>query len=147
MITMREFKKACNDKLQAAFPELKIYGNDTTDGYVRPSFFTEVIPHPYSYNTKNYTEGGATFKATLFENTHDEAYCLDVFDKVRETFGMNLPVRTRCLFMGDISFEFIGEYSNMLQISIEYDWLEQVERSEPEEIMETVELSVEKKGE
>lgn len=147
MITMKEFKKTCNGKLQTAFPDIKVYGNDTVDGCVRPFFYTEVIPHPHNYNTKNYLEFGATFKVTLFERTHDEAYCLEIFDKVRNAFGMNLRIGSRCLITGDLSFEFIGEHSNMLQITMEYDWLEQVERSNMEEIMETIEMNVEKKGE
>lgn len=147
MITMKDFKIACNALIRTAFPDIKVYGNDTTDGYDRPSFYTEIVPHGFSRESKNYVQSGATFKATLFEQSHDECYCLEVYDRLREAFGMYIRVQGRKLLIGDISYDFIGEYDNMLQISVECDWLEQMERKEPEEIIETVDMNIEKKGE
>lgn len=147
MITMTELKQACNGVIEEAFPQIKIYGNDTMDGYARPAFFTEIIPHGFSHDTKNYSANGATFKATLLEQTHDEALCLNVYDKIQDYFGMTLPVGARKLLVGEISFDFIGEYRNILQISVEFDWYEQKAHVETEPLAEAVGVSVEKKGE
>lgn len=146
MIKFTELKRACNEVVSGAFPSVRIYGNDTTDGYKRPAFFTEIIPHPFANESKNYTSGGATFKATLLEKTHDEAFCLDIYDRIREAFGMTLPVGGRKLLVGDISFEFIGESLNVLQISVEFDWYEQKERIETEPAAESLVVSMEKRG-
>lgn len=148
MIKMVDLKRACNETIRRAFPDVKVYGNDTTDGYSRPAFFTEIIPKGYAYETKNYASNGATFKATLLEKTHDEAFCISAYDKIRKALGMILQVQGRKLLVGEISFEFIGEYLNILQISVDFDWYEQVERVETEPTAESVSVSMqEKKGE
>ena len=123
-----------------------MYGNDTNDGYTRPAFFTELIPHPFAHETKNYASGGATYKATLLEKTHDEVFCLSIYDGIREAFGMTLPVGDRKLLVGDISFEFIGEHLDILQISVEFDWYEQKKRIEREPLADTLIVAMEKKG-
>lgn len=67
MIKLAELKRACNEVISKTYPDIKIYGNDTTDGYKRPAFFTEIVPHVFAHESKNYASGGATFKATLLE--------------------------------------------------------------------------------
>ena len=147
MIRFVDLKRACNEVFINTFPDIKVYGNDTLDGYTRPAFFTEIIPHPFAHETKNYDSGGATYKATLLEKTHDEEQCLSIYDSIREAFGMTLPVGNRKLLVGEISYEFIGENLNILQISVEFDWQEQRERIETEPLAESLALSMEKKGE
>lgn len=147
MIKTADLKRACNEVIKKAISGIHLYGNDTTDGYVRPSFFTEIFSHQFSHETKNYASGGATYKATLLEKSHDEANCLEIYDKIKEAFGMNLRVQDRKLLVGDISFEFIGENANILQISVEFDWYEQKERIETEPVAETLVMSMKKKGE
>ena len=62
MIKITELKRACNEVVSRTFPEIKVYGNDTVDGYTRPAFFTEIIPHGYSHESKSFSQSGATFK-------------------------------------------------------------------------------------
>ena len=59
---------------------------------------------------------------------------------------MTLPVGDRKLLVGEISFEFIGEYLNILQVTVEFDWYEHKERVETEPIAETLSVSMEKEG-
>ena len=146
MIKITELKRACNEVISRTFPDIKVYGNDTVDGYTRPAFFTEIIPHGYSHESKSFSQNGTTFKATLLEQSHDEELCLSIYDAIREAFGMTLPVGDRKLLVGEISFEFIGEYLNILKVTIEFDWYEHKERVETEPIAETLAVSMEKKG-
>ena len=146
MIKISDVKRVCNDVVSKAFPNINLYGNDTYDGYTRPAFFTEIIPKPNSHDSKNYA-GGATYKATLLEKTHDELLCLSIYDDIREAFGMTLRVVDRILIVGDISFEFIGESLDTLQISVEFEWIEQKERIETEPTADELAVSMEKKGE
>lgn len=37
-MTLKEIKKAVNSALKERYPEYKIYGADTIEGYTRPSF-------------------------------------------------------------------------------------------------------------
>lgn len=147
MIKISDVKRACNDVVSRTFPNINLYGNDTYDGYTRPAFFTEIIPKPHSHESKNYASGGATYKATLLEKTHDELLCLSIYDDIREAFGMTLRVVDRILVVGDISFEFIGESLDTLQISVEFEWIEQKERIETEPTADELAVSMEKKGE
>lgn len=142
MITAADVKRACNDKVKEAFPGIRVYGNDTTDGYACPAFFSEILHHGYMHESLDYAKNGATYKLTLFEESHDEAYCLEVFERLKEAFGMVLKVKGRHLLVGDMSYEFIGENANMLQVSAEFDWMEQKARTETYEMMETIKVKM-----
>ena len=37
-MTLKEIKKAVNSALKERYPDTKIYGADTVEGYMRPSF-------------------------------------------------------------------------------------------------------------
>ena len=52
MIKLAELKRACNEVISKTYPDIKIYGNDTTDGYKRPAFFTEIVPHVFAHESK-----------------------------------------------------------------------------------------------
>ena len=38
-MTLKEIKKAVNSALKEKYPDVKIYGADTIEGYMRPSIF------------------------------------------------------------------------------------------------------------
>lgn len=145
MITMADFRQTCTQKLKE-ITGLRVYGSTTTDGYKRPSFFVEVIPLNFSYETKNYAKSGATFKITYFEKTHDEMECLTKYEDIRCGFGMFLNIGARNVTLKEIGYEFIGTRANMLQISIEYEWRERIPRVETEPIMKEAEIAFRKEG-
>lgn len=138
MIRIDELKTTCNEIVKAAFPDMAVYGNDTVDGYEPLSFFSEILSKGLKHSSRNYMEKGATYKLTLFEKTHDEAFCLDVFEKIQEAFGMTIRIGNRYLLVGEISSDFIGENANILQISIDFDWIDAKPRKETEEIMQEI---------
>lgn len=146
MIAMAALKKVCNDTVRSVLPDLPVYGNDATDGYRRPCFYSEMLGHGYTHETRNYAKDGATYKLTLLEECHDEAYCLEVFERVRGAFGMTLGIGGRHVLVGEMAFEYIGESMDILQISIEFDWMEQEMRLRTEEMMEHINVSYEEKG-
>jgi len=41
-LTLKEIKKAVNSALKEKYPDVKIYGADTIEGYMRPSFFVYI---------------------------------------------------------------------------------------------------------
>ena len=41
-MTLKEIKKAVNSALKEKYPDVKIYGADTIEGYMRPSFFVYI---------------------------------------------------------------------------------------------------------
>lgn len=146
MIAMAEIKKTCNDTVRSVLPDLPIYGNDATDGYRRPCLYSEMLGHGYTHETRNYAKDGATYKLTLLEERHDEVYCLGVYERVRGAFGMTLSVGDRHILAGETSFEYIGESADILQISVEFDWMEQKMRMRTEDMMDHINVSYEEKG-
>ena len=133
--TISDVKLACNRTLRSAFPNVKVYDNDTLDGYQRPSFFTEIFSHGRTKTSKHLTQIGFTFRITYFEQIHDEAHCLEVRVKGR----FRVVVR-------DIDYAWIDENADKLQVTISfYDAIELGNYSEDADIMR--ELSVEYESE
>ena len=142
-------KVACNGVLKAAFnDELPIYGNDTLDGYERPSFFTEILPAPREKTGRYLTRHGFTFKITYFEVEHDEAHCLDVYKTICQAFEpfviMNVNDKKRRLMVEDIEMAWIDENADMLQVTINfYRVVELGGYTDDNDLMESVELDIE----
>ena len=97
-------------------------------------------------NQKIMLPEGQRLRPRFWKKKHDEAFCLSVYDSIKEAFGMMLPVGNRKLLVGDISFEIIGEQLNILQVSIEFDWYEKKERVETEPEAKELVVLIEKKG-
>ena len=142
-------KAACNGVLKAAFNnELPIYGNDTLDGYERPSFFTEILPAPREKTGRYLTRHGFTFKVTYFEVEHDEAHCLDVYKTICQAFEpfviMKVNDKKRRLMVEDIDMAWIDENADMLQVTINfYRVVELGGYTDDNDLMESVELDIE----
>ena len=142
-------KVACNGVLRAAFNnELPIYGNDTLDGYERPSFFTEILPAPREKTGRDLTRHGFTFKITYFEVEHDEAHCLDVYNTICQAFEpfvlMTAGGKRRRLMVEDIDFDWIDENADMLQVTINfYRVVELGGYTDDHEMMTDVEVEIE----
>lgn len=118
---IRDIKTACNALLLSAVEGCRVYDTDTKDGYIRPAFFTEILPRSYQYEGQSTLRAGYTYKATLLETTHDEAFCLDVIDAVRDAFGLTV----RCdsgfrLVVDSIEWDWIDNSNDVLQITIDF---------------------------
>lgn len=141
-------KTACNGVLKAAFNELPIYGNDTLDGYERPSFFTEILPFPRVKTGRYITRHGFTFKITYFEETHDEAHCLDVYNTICQAFEpfviMEVDGRRRRLMVEDTEMAWIDEHADILQVTINFYGITELGGyTDDNPMMESVEVDIE----
>lgn len=145
--TISDVKLACNRTLRSAFPNVKVYDNDTLDGYQRPSFFTEIFSHGRTKTSKHLTQVGFTFRITYFEQIHDEAHCLEVYEKICRAFEPAVRVKGRFrVVVRDIDYAWIDENADKLQVTISfYDAIELGNYSEDADIMR--ELSVEYESE
>lgn len=117
---VRDIKTSCNGILTAAMPACKVYGNDTLDGYTRPAWFTEIIPRTYRTISESAMQAGFTYKATLLETTHDEAFCLDAIDTVREAFKFSIKCGDMHLLVEDFDWDWIDQHNDVLQITIDF---------------------------
>lgn len=147
MIGIKETKRACNRLLADTFPGVPVYGNDTFDGYARPSFFTEIRQRAYRSGNQNSVTKGYSFIATLFERSHDEAYCLDVVDKVQQAFGLAIRTEGGLAVVEEIDYEWIGQGADQLQITVDFiNRTEIREKQDPEETMKTLDLDVKERS-
>ncbi|MCI9078988.1 MAG: hypothetical protein HFH68_08705 [Lachnospiraceae bacterium] len=119
-----------NTLLHEKYPEYKIYGLEVKEGYEVPSFFTEIIDKGSSMETKNFAKGGFTIKITYFQKEKNEADQLEKTDGIKELFGLVFKVGERRLTTGEYSHSFVGEYSDILQISIDFDYMENTHKEE-----------------
>ncbi len=119
--TISDVKLACNQILKAAFPSYKVYDNDTLDGYTRPSFFTEILSHGRTKTSKYLTQIGFTFRITYFEETHNEAECLEVYEKICAAFEPAIKVKGHVrVVVRDTDYTWIDENADKLQVAISF---------------------------
>ena len=143
--TISDVKRACNQTLKAAFPKVTIYDNDTLDGYKRPSFFTEILSHGRRKTSAYLTQIGFTYRITYFEATHDEAHCLEVYEKICQAFEPALRVKghTR-LVVNNTDCAWIDENADKLQVTISfYDAVELGGYTEDYDIMQELDMEIE----
>ena len=132
---------AVNALLKSKYP-YKIYGKEIKEGYNAPCFFTEIVDKGSRAETKNFTGGGFTVKITYFQNIKNELDQLEKVDEIKNLFGLIFCVGERRLTVGEYSHDYIGEYSDILQISIDIDYKENTQKQETAPIAEGVDVII-----
>lgn len=117
-----EIKKAINSLLKGRYPEHKVYGKEVKEGYQAPCFFAEILSKGEKPGSKSFSSGGFSLLITYFQEKINELDQLDKVDEIKELFGLIFEVGSRKLTVGEYSYDFVGEYSDILQISIEFDY-------------------------
>lgn len=111
-------------------PQYKIYGKEIREGYDAPCFFTEILDRGSRAETRNFAKGGFTVKITYFQTAKNELDQLEKADEIKCLFGLFFCVGDRKLTVGDFSHDYIGEYQDILQISIEIDYKENTQKAD-----------------
>lgn len=124
-----EIKKSVNKLLREKYPSYKVYGKEIKEGYETPAFFTEILDKGSRPETRNFAAGSFTIKITYFQSTKNELDQLVKVDEIKDLFGLIFLVGERRLTVGEFSHDFIGEYSDILQISIDIDYKENTEKT------------------
>ena len=107
-----------------------------------PSFFTEILDKGSKAESKNFIRGGFTVKITYFPEKKSELDQLKKVDEIKELFGMVFCVGDRKLTVGECSHDYIGEYQDILQISIEFDYLENTSKEKTGPVAEIIEARI-----
>lgn len=137
-----DIKKAINALLKQKYPSYKIYGKEVKEGYDTPAFFTEIIDKGSRGKTKNFSEGGFTIKITYFPKVNNELDKLEKTDEIKDLFGLVFFLGERRLTVGEYSHDFIGEYSDILQISIDIEYKENTKKVETHEVATDVAINI-----
>ena len=140
MIELIDLMTACNEVLKKAYPDIPVYGIDTTEGFKKPCFVTEIVPFGLVYESRNFAKNSASFKATYLQAVSDASDQLRKAAEIRKAFGMKLSVKNRKLNVGQVSHDYAGEYNDWLQISVDFEWYENTRQPETEPYMEHLEL-------
>ena len=143
-IKLVEIKKAINGLLKGRYPppQYKIYGKEIREGYDAPCFFTEILDRGSRAETRNFAKGGFTVKITYFQTAKNELDQLEKVDEIKDLFGLFFCVGDRKLTIGEFSHDYIGEYQDILQISIEIDYKENTQKEDTAPIAREIGVEV-----
>lgn len=143
-MTISELKKGLLEKMQSIFPKekYKYYSMAVVEGYKRPSFFTSIKPvrmEPVNYNSRINV---VTFYINYMQLHIDEAAALDVIQKIRDLFGLSVKINDRYVDVIGFDYDFIGTEQNIPEISIELEWMDQIEHVNNQPLMMSVETNM-----
>lgn len=128
--------------LLSKYPDYTVYGKEVKEGYVTPSFFTEILDKGSLAETRNFAKGSFTVKITYFQDEKNELDQLEKVDEIKALFGMVFCVGDRKLTVGEFSYDYIGEYQDILQISIEIDYKENTRKEDTASVARKIGVEV-----
>lgn len=140
---LTDIKLAVNSLIKSKYPEYKIYGKEIKEGYHSPSFFTEIVDGGDKAETKNFSSGKKTIKITYFQKETNELDQLQKVDEIKDLFGLVFSVGNRKLTVKEFSHDYIGEYSDILQISVDFDYKENTAKEETQEAASSLNMNME----
>lgn len=146
-MTLKEIKKAVNSALKERFPDMKIYGADTVEGYTRPSFFVYVT-QTFSESTKNVFHKNVEVEIDFIQKNTNEAEGMAFFAAMEEMFGQKLTIGSRRLNTSNMNLNFQGENANIpvCQFDVEFwDVIPRRPRTDSSKLMEELKISQEVK--
>lgn len=133
-MTLKEIKKAVNSALKEKYPNIKIYGADTVEGYTRPSFFVYAT-QTYSEATKNAFHKNVEIEIDFIQKAQNEAESMNFFADMEELFGFKLAMGSRSLNTSNINLSFEGENANIPVCQFDVEFWDQIQRKENSETM------------
>ena len=111
-----------------------VYTNDTDD-VKRPCFIIELVAYPSSYHNNNTKDRGCAIKITHLDKVKDTAKSLEIAEKVETAFGKTIEINKRHVLVKEISHSWLGSKADILQITAELNWLNEIEDTSNYEIM------------
>ena len=140
-------KKALNEKLKELYPDIKIYGKEVQQGYNPPCFFTSLISQPETHSNKNFVSGGVTLKILYFQDIKNEADQLSKIDEIYGIFDKTIQIGNRIIEVKEKEFEYVGEASDILEISLKLQYLENRYQKPTEKAADAYDLKIKIKEE
>lgn len=136
-MTLTEIKKGLNKTMQTLYPipQYQFYGVDIVEGYQRPCFFTKLQPvqmRPENYNTYF---NQAAYYIDYIQKEPDEVDMMKKIEEIRELFGLYVKIGSRTLDVTNFDYEFIGTDRNILEISIDIEWMDRIEHKTSQPLM------------
>lgn len=124
MIQRTDIYTAINLLLKSRYPDYKTYGHEVIEGYKKPSFFVDLVPKNVSNESVRFKKYTYTINITYFQEVANEIDNLKKTDEMQELFGYHLKVGNEFLAITDFTYDFIGENTNILQLSFSMEYIE-----------------------
>lgn len=141
MITLTDMYEAINGLLDRAFPKCRVYAGEVTEGFERPSFFTQILPLGVDYDTKNYKTDRLLVVITYFNENGTELENIEMHDGLADAFRMTLAVNRRHFLLTNTRSE---RADGALQFSFNLNFKSQLNHAEEYELMKELELKTDK---
>ncbi len=143
MINTVDIKKAVIALLRNKYPEVKCYGADVKEGLKKPAFNIQLIPSDISGS--NYSTFSSVYLCTItyFQKKVSEVDMLSVASEVHKLFGRKLHVKDRYLNVSSFRYDLTGENGDLLQMSVEFEYLDAWERAKEPEVARRISVESE----
>lgn len=127
MTTLGEIERAVCAALKRAYPEEKIYGADTLEGYTKPSFFVYVT-QTFSEATKNALHKTVEIEIDYIQGKPDEPEAMKFFEVMERMFYHKLKTESRQLTISNLSMFFEGDNKNIPCFTFELEFWDAIEK-------------------
>lgn len=141
MIGYQEILKAVIHVLNTTQPAMPIYGDEVTEGYKLPCFFTTLLPIESETQTKNYITTSLLIVISYFSDCKDSLKCLEVMSKLKKAFGICLSVEDRRFTIQDSMIEKVEK--DVYQFSFRITYQELINFETDNELITTIEHHIE----
>lgn len=141
MIGYQDILKAVIQVLNTTYPTVPIYGDEVTEGYKLPCFFTTLLPIESETQTKNYIRTNLLIVISYFSDCRDSLKCLEVMSTLKKAFGIQLSVDDRHFTIQDSLIEKVED--DVYQFSFHITYQELINFEPEHELIKTIEHYIE----
>lgn len=141
MIAYQDILKAVIKVLNTTYPSIPIYGDEVTEGYKLPCFFTTLLPIESETLTKNCITTNLLIVISYFSDYKDTLKCLEVMSKLKQAFGICLSVEDRHFTIQDSMIEKVEK--DVYQFSFRITYHELINFEPDNELITTIEHHIE----
>lgn len=145
MIKATDIYTSVNKLLKSKYQLAKVLGHEIVEGFDKPAFFVDLRPKKITNDGVNFRSCSYTIQITYFPEIIDEVDNMTKADEIEELFGCFLTVSGRNIPITEYGYEFVGEHSNILQISVDIEYLDTVTRTDTSVTAGTLILNEEKR--
>ena len=158
-MTYTEIKAGLNAVLQRAYPIVsndpkiktyEYYGLEVIEGYKCPCFFTRLETGESRPNNKSTLYHRLTFTIMYFPEKIDEIDLMDKVDTIRSLFelGVRVETKTESRWLDCVGFDwgFGGTDRDILEMSVDVEYLTNIRKPETAELMKDVYTKMEVNG-
>ena len=141
MIDYQDILKAVIKILNTTYPTIPIYGDEVTEGYKVPCFFTTLLPIESETQTKNYLSTNLLIVISYFSDCKDSLKCLEIMSKLKRAFCICISVEDRYFTIQDSMIEKVEK--DVYQFSFRITYQELINFEPDNELITTIEHHIE----